>query len=175
MTVSENKLYLICLAEARSSRSQMFFKIGILKKIVTFTRRHLCWNLFFNEVEAFRPATLLKKRLLHRFFPVNTAKCSKTAFLSNSPGGWWSYLFIYLFIYFLIDYNSLLRSNKILDMPKIFYSSSKSVSYYLCIFMTALAASIFDSLVKPFRLMTDTYVEYSINFIYFQSVVFIHF
>ena len=85
------------------------------------------------------------------------------------------YLFFYLFMYFLIDYNSLLRSNKILDMPKIFYSSSKSVSYYLCIFMTALAASIFDSLVKPFRLMTDTYVEYSINFIYFQSVVFIDF
>ena len=70
-----------------------------------------------------------------------------------------TYLFIYLFSYWLQQ----------------LASSSKSVSYYLCIFMTALAASIFDSLVKPFRLMTDTYVEYSINFIYFQSVVFIDF
>ena len=29
----------------RSSRSQMFFKIGVLKNFATFTGKHLCWSL----------------------------------------------------------------------------------------------------------------------------------
>ena len=41
----------------RSSRSQMFFKVGVLK------------NFAF-----FRPAFLLKKRLQHKCFPVNVAQ-----------------------------------------------------------------------------------------------------
>ena len=34
----------------RSSRSQMFFKIGVLKTAANFTGKHLCWSLFFNKV-----------------------------------------------------------------------------------------------------------------------------
>ena len=30
----------------RSSRSQMFFKIGVLKNFAIFTGKHLCWSLF---------------------------------------------------------------------------------------------------------------------------------
>ena len=30
----------------RSRRSQMFFKIAVLKKFVIFTGKHLCWSLF---------------------------------------------------------------------------------------------------------------------------------
>ena len=42
---------LICFQNAfRSSRSQMFFKKGILKNFVIFTGKHLCWSLFFNKV-----------------------------------------------------------------------------------------------------------------------------
>ena len=29
-----------------SSRSQIFFKIGVLKHFANFTRKHLCWSLF---------------------------------------------------------------------------------------------------------------------------------
>ena len=31
--------------EGRSSRSQMFFKIGVLKKFVNFTGKRLRWSL----------------------------------------------------------------------------------------------------------------------------------
>ena len=34
----------------RSSRSQMFFKIGVLKNFTLFTGKHLCWSLFCNKV-----------------------------------------------------------------------------------------------------------------------------
>ena len=30
----------------RSSRLQVFFKIGIVKNFAIFTRKHLCWSLF---------------------------------------------------------------------------------------------------------------------------------
>ena len=30
----------------KSSLSQMFFKIGVLKNFAIFTGKHLCWNLF---------------------------------------------------------------------------------------------------------------------------------
>ena len=41
----------------RSSRSQMFFKIGVFKNFANFTGRHLCWCLFLIKLLA-RPATL---------------------------------------------------------------------------------------------------------------------
>ena len=40
---------------ARNSRSQLFFKIGILKNFAILTGKHLCWSL------SLRPVTLLKK------------------------------------------------------------------------------------------------------------------
>ena len=54
----------------RFSRSQMFFKIGLLKNFITFTGKQLCWS--FN---------LIKKRLQYRCFPVNIVKYLRTAFL----------------------------------------------------------------------------------------------
>ena len=38
----------------RSSRCQMFFKIGVPKNFVTFTGKHLCWSLFLIKLQAFR-------------------------------------------------------------------------------------------------------------------------
>ena len=55
----------------KSSHSEMFYKIGILKNFVKFTRRHLSRSLIFNKVTSLRNATLLKTRLQHRCFPVN--------------------------------------------------------------------------------------------------------
>ena len=62
----------------KCSRSQMFYKIGILKNFVKFTGRHLSRSLIFNKAASLRNATLLKKRLQHRCFPVNFAKLLKT-------------------------------------------------------------------------------------------------
>ena len=30
-------------------------------KIANFTRKHLCWSLFFTKLQAFKPATSLKR------------------------------------------------------------------------------------------------------------------
>ena len=45
----------------RSSRSQMFFKIGALKTFAIFTAKHLCWSLFLMKLQAWRAATLSKR------------------------------------------------------------------------------------------------------------------
>ena len=45
----------------RSSRSQMFSKIGALKKFAMFTGKRLCWSLFLIKLLDFRPATLFKR------------------------------------------------------------------------------------------------------------------
>ena len=44
----------------KSSRSQMFFKIGVFNTFTIFTGKHLCWSHFFIELRAWRRATLLK-------------------------------------------------------------------------------------------------------------------
>ena len=55
-TSSTSQPYFLC----RSSRSQMFFKIGIPKNFADFTAKHLCWNLFLIMLQAFRSSVLLK-------------------------------------------------------------------------------------------------------------------
>ena len=57
----------------RSSRSQMFFKIGVLKNFAMFTGKHLCWSLFLIKLQAFR------------CFSVNIAKLLKAVFYKTPP------------------------------------------------------------------------------------------
>ena len=58
----------------RSSHPEVFCKNGVLRHFAKFIGKHLCQSLFFNKAAALRPANLSKKRLWHRFFPVNFAK-----------------------------------------------------------------------------------------------------
>ena len=51
----------------------MFCTKDALKNFAKFTGKHLCQNLFFNKVADLRLATLLKKKLRHRCFPVDSA------------------------------------------------------------------------------------------------------
>ena len=46
---------------SRSSRSQMFFKIGTFANCAIFTGKHLCWSFSLIKLLVFRPATLLKR------------------------------------------------------------------------------------------------------------------
>ena len=70
----------------RSSHRRSSVKKGVLRNSTKFTGKHLGHSFFFNKVAALRPATLLKKRLWHRCFPVNFAKFPRTAFLQNTSG-----------------------------------------------------------------------------------------
>ena len=60
----------------RSSRSQMFFKISVLKNFAIFTGEHLCWRLTPENA-----CTFIKKRLQHWCFPVNIVKFLRITFL----------------------------------------------------------------------------------------------
>ena len=42
-----------------SSRSEMVFKVDVLKNFVNLTGKHLCQSLFFNKIAVLRAATLL--------------------------------------------------------------------------------------------------------------------
>ena len=76
----------------RSSRSQML-KIGVLKNFVVFTGKHLCWSLIPIKLQNWRPATLLKRDLTQRHFPVNITKFLRTVF-SNEHLRWLFLLFL---------------------------------------------------------------------------------
>ena len=80
----------------KSSHPHVFCKKDVLENFAKFTEKHLCQSLFINKVAGLcqslfinkvaglRPATLLKKRLWHRCFPVNFAKFLRTPFLQNT-------------------------------------------------------------------------------------------
>ena len=71
----------------RSSRSQMFFKIGVLENCAIFTRKHLCWSLFLIKFSKKFIKNFIKKRLQHRCFPANIAKFLRTTFFIQHL--WW--------------------------------------------------------------------------------------
>ena len=74
-----NKIVVFLVNIKRSSLLEVFCRIVVLGNFAKFTGKHLCQSLFFNKVAELRPATLLKKRLWHRCFPVNFAKFLRTS------------------------------------------------------------------------------------------------
>ena len=44
-----------------SSHQRDSVKKGVLKNFAVFTGKHLCWSLFLKKLQAWRPATLLKR------------------------------------------------------------------------------------------------------------------
>ena len=69
------------LTVVRSSHQRCSVTKGVLRNFENFTGKNLCQCLFFNKDAGLSPATLLKKRLWHRCFPVNFAKFLRTPFL----------------------------------------------------------------------------------------------
>ena len=59
--IHENSYTLKEAATTRNSRLQMFFKIVVLKNFAIFAGKHLCWSLFEIKLQAWKPATLLKR------------------------------------------------------------------------------------------------------------------
>ena len=57
---------------------------SVLKNFTKITGKHLCQSLFLNKIGGLRPATLLKKRLRHRCFPVNFVKFLRIPFLQRT-------------------------------------------------------------------------------------------
>ena len=70
----------------RSSHQRCSVRKCVLRNFTKFTEKNLCQSLFFKKVVGLRPATLLKKRLWCRCFPVNFAKFPRTSFSQNTSG-----------------------------------------------------------------------------------------
>ena len=66
----------------RSSRPEVFCQKSVLRNFTKFTGKYLCQSLFFNKVAGLS-ATLLKKRLWHRCFPVNFVKFLRAPFFKE--------------------------------------------------------------------------------------------
>ena len=64
----------------RSSHQRCSARKGALRNFSKFTVKHLCQVLFYNKVAGPKPATLLKKTLWHRCFPMNFSKFPRTPF-----------------------------------------------------------------------------------------------
>ena len=58
-------------------------KKAILKNVTKFTGKNLCQGLSFKKVAGLRLATLFKKRLWHKCFPVNIARFLRTFFTEH--------------------------------------------------------------------------------------------
>ena len=71
----------------KSNRPEVFSKRGVLRNFAKFKGKHLCQSLFFIKVAGLRPATLLKKRIWHRCFPMNFSKFLRIPFLTEHL--WW--------------------------------------------------------------------------------------
>ena len=76
----------LSLIKFRSSHQRCSARKGVLSSVIKFPVKHLCQSLVFNKVAGLSPATLLKKRLWHRCFPVNFVKFLRTPFLHNASG-----------------------------------------------------------------------------------------
>ena len=68
----------------RSSHWRCSVKKVLLKNFAKSTGKSPVLSIFFNKVAGLRSATLLKKKLWHRCFPVNFAKFLRTPFVQNT-------------------------------------------------------------------------------------------
>ena len=82
---TNNNLRRIISMDRRSSRSQMFFKIGALKNFANFTEKHLCWSLFLIKLQAWR--TLIKETPTQMFSLWNLRNFYQHLFLQITFGG----------------------------------------------------------------------------------------
>ena len=78
------RTYISCYigSEDRSSRSQMFFKMGILENFANFTGKHLWQSFFLINLQALRPVNLLKQTTA-QVFCCEISKIIKTPFLTD--------------------------------------------------------------------------------------------
>ena len=73
-------------ATCRSNRSQMFFKISVLRNFAIFTGKHLYWSLFLIKLQASKQRYLKKNPTQVLFFEYWEI-LKNTFFLQNTSGG----------------------------------------------------------------------------------------
>ena len=69
----------------RSSLTQIFFKIDVLKNLANFTGKYLCWILFLIKLQAWRTKTFLKRDSNTVVFLWNFPNCLEHLFYRAPP------------------------------------------------------------------------------------------
>ena len=123
------QFYRWSLLRLRSSHQRCSMTKDVLRNFSKFTGKHVCQSLLFNKA-----ATLLKKRLWHRRFPVNFAKFLRAIFLQNTSGWlllWFSQEFcriLEIFFFLWRAFNTWLNKHfdKILNYRKMSFSNRES-------------------------------------------------
>ena len=92
-------------------------KRGALINFTKFTGKNLCQSLSFNKVAGPRTATLLKKQLWHRYFPVDFAKFLRTRYLQNTSGRLLLILFVARFL--CLPLSEIFSSKKVASCEKV--------------------------------------------------------
>ena len=82
--MSNNEKAMFIFSIIKSSNRRCSVRKSVFRNFAKFIGKHLCQSLFFNKVAGLRPATLLKKKLWQRYFPVNFAEFLRTPFLQNT-------------------------------------------------------------------------------------------
>ena len=113
----------------RSSSPDVFCKKGFLRNFAKLTVKHLCQGVFLKEVVGLRPATLFKKILRHRCFPINFAKFLRTPFITGHLR--------WLLLDYFFDINSL--KNSFIWYDLIFFLNAAN---YIRVFSLILESDI---------------------------------
>ena len=101
-------------------------KKGVLINFGKFTGKHLWRSLFFNKVVGIRPATLFKKRLWHKCFPMSFAKFLRTPFVTEDF--WWLVQTTVNICLFLVQ---IQKASKSLNLASHFHWSHFHRCYFL--------------------------------------------
>ena len=129
-SISSRVLCSLSMPLFRSSRPELFCRKGALRNFAKFTGKHLCQSLFFDKVEGLRPATLLKRRVWHRCFPVNFRKFLKTPFFIA--------MFFCIFRDLYQRYKHLLlkvHRSQLTSLIKQFSEKFVKLCLYMCIYL----------------------------------------
>ena len=85
LAISKPLIFMLKTLFPKTSTRGALWK-SVLRNFTKFTGKHLCQSISLSKVVGLRSATLLKKRLWHRFFPVNFAKFLRIPLLQNTSG-----------------------------------------------------------------------------------------
>ena len=84
----------ICYSKCKEAVARRCSVKKVFLKISQYSLENTCARIsFFNNIAVLKSATLLKKRLWHRCFPMNFAKISKNIFFMEHL--WWLLLNIF--------------------------------------------------------------------------------
>ena len=100
------KSYVSSTSLPRNSRPDVFCRKGVLRNFTKFTGKYLCQQSLFSIKLQTDACSLLKKRLWHRFFPVNLAKFLRTRFFTEHFG--WLLLITLCYFIFVSFVGSIL-------------------------------------------------------------------